>query len=171
MKSFIKELSSFHTLAFYEIFQRFLLIKNHLMFHRNISGKFTIELRMILQKSFQPVVWIYDLLLSGRWMIYIIMFNPSCVFICDVNRVEEFQALNFFFMKTMRLEKSEKNRSGKYICLFHCSKVSLEESKMSDRDKIKKEKKKWEMKVQRENGNKSPNRIWKNRCDIKKGHF
>ena len=63
----------------------------------------------------------------------------------------------------MRLEKSEKNRPGKYNCLFHCSKVNgsktlpdqiqmrrakhfdkknLEESKMSDRDRIEKELKK-----------------------------
>ena len=63
-------------------------------------------------------------------------------------------------MKTMRLEKSEKNRPGKYICLFHCSKVygsktlpdqiqmrrakhfdkknNLEEAKMSDCDRIEK---------------------------------
>ena len=100
-------------------------MKNHLMFHRNISGKCTrIKIRMILKKLFEPVVWIYVLLLSGRWMIYIIMFNPSCVFICNVNRVEEFQVLDFFFSWKLRLKKTEKNRPGKYICLFYCSKVN-----------------------------------------------
>ena len=40
---------------------------------------------------------------------------------------------------------------------------------MSDCDKIEKELK-WEIKVQREKGNKSPKRIWESRCDMKKSH-
>ena len=43
---------------------------------------------------------------------------------------------------------------------FQEKKKNLEESKMSDRDRIEKELK-WEIKVQREKGNKSPKRIWK----------
>ena len=40
------------------------------------------------------------------------------------------------------------------------SKLEFKKSKMSDRDRVEKELK-WEIRVQREKGNKSPNRIWK----------
>ena len=109
------------------MFRQFLLIKNHLMFHKNISaGKMhTRELRIILQKLFQPVVWIYVLLLSGRWMIYIIMFNPSCMFICNVNRVEEFQVLVFISYENNEIGKIREKSTWKiYIASFivvkHC---------------------------------------------------
>ena len=61
------------------------------------------------------------------------------------------------FGNTKNLQGEIPSYNSSNAAFAKIGKNNLEESKMSDRDRIEKELK-WEIKVQREKGNKSPNR-------------